>query len=160
MFADPDYLKIIVTVVLAMFGWVTAHWFTSKRERAAKRREIRVEYLIDAYRFLATEVSHRSLNEERQRKLESIIADIQLFGSAKQVDDAKTLADEIVEKQNFGLDALINDLRDDLREQLGLEPIQGNVKWLRSQDELDAFHAKNGDSDSTPSIGGVGQGSC
>ncbi len=44
-----DYLKIFVTVLLAMFGWVIAHFFTTRRDLASKRRELSTQYLINAY---------------------------------------------------------------------------------------------------------------
>ena len=126
-----DYLKIFVTVALAVIGWLTAHIFTERRTLAAKRRDISLEHLIDAYRILTNEISHRTLDLERNRKLENLLSDIQLFGSKEQVDLARALAKEVAAGQSFELDPLINNLRDDLQNQLRLDPVVGNVKWLR-----------------------------
>ena len=45
-----DYIiKILSTAVIAVFSWIMAHYFTSEREVKNKQREIKVEYLIEAY---------------------------------------------------------------------------------------------------------------
>ncbi len=128
---DIDYLKIFTTIALAAVGWVIAHYFTSQRSVDNKRRDISIEHLINAYRILANEVSHRDLNDERHLALENLLTDIQLFGSIEQVDLAKSLADEVASNGTFELDPLINSLRSDLRNQLKLKAVSGNIKWLR-----------------------------
>jgi len=128
---DLGCLKIIATITLAVIGWVVAHFFTAKRDLENKRREISIEHLVNAYRVLANEVSHREQNEERREKLENLLSDIQLFGSTEQVRLARDLADEVAAGKSFELDPLINSLRNDLREQLNLAPVEGNVRWLR-----------------------------
>lgn len=132
---ELDYLKILVTVILAVLGWIIGHYFNSKRTRDQKRREISVEHLINAYRILTNEISHRKETPERSEKLENILSDIQLFGSSYQVQLAKDLAVEVASGGEFQLDPLINSLRDDLRDELRLSKIEGNVKWLRFNDE-------------------------
>jgi hypothetical protein len=56
---------------------------------------------------------------------------MQLFGSTEQAMLAKQLANTVAAGEEFELDPLINNLRTDLRSQLELEAIQGNVTWLR-----------------------------
>ena len=63
--------------------------------------------------------------------LESAIADIQLFGIPKQVDMAKRFADEFAEKHTASLDELLFDLRETLRIELQLEPVESQIKYLR-----------------------------
>ena len=128
---DFDYLKLALTVALAVIGWIVAHRVTADRDRKNKRREISLEHLVNAYRILTNEVTHRDLNTKRTESLENILSDIQLFGSLDQVELAKELAVQVAEGRGFELDPLINSLRDDLRFQLQLEVVVGNVKWLR-----------------------------
>ena len=73
----------------------------------------------------------KDISNEGWIKLEGVIAEIQLFGSTEQVGLAKELADSIARGGEFEMDALINSLRKDLRNQLGFKPVSGNVKWLR-----------------------------
>jgi len=126
-----DYYKIIVTICLAVLGWLVAHYFTAKRDVSNKRRELRLQYLIGAYQVLTNEISHRDANPERNFKLENLLSDIQLYGSEKQVELAKQLATDVAAGIGFELDPLIISLRDDLRKELHLSKISGNVKWLR-----------------------------
>ena len=130
-----DYIKIIVTVILAVLGWMVGHYFNSKRIRDQKRRDISTEHLINAYRILTNEIAHRNKTKERLEKLENILSDIQLFGSNYQVELAKKLADEVASGGKYKLDPLINSLRDDLRSELHLSKIEGNVTWLRFNNE-------------------------
>ena len=128
---DIDYLKIAVTIGMAVIGWLVGHWFTSKRDLKSKKRELRLKYLIEAFNTLACEISHRDEGKERSRKLEDVLSAIQLFGNKNQIELAKQLADDVAAGGSFPLDPLINDLRDSLREELALEAIEGNVRWLR-----------------------------
>lgn len=131
-----DVTKFGITALIAVIGWLVGHYFSEKRDRSNRKRELTTKHLINAYSVLTNEVSHRKQTEERMQKLESIITEIQLFGSPKQVELAKKLAVDISEKKEFELDPLINSLRTDLRTQLELEPITGNVTWLRFNEEL------------------------
>ena len=128
---DLEYLKITITVVIAVLGWIIGHYVNSQRDVRVKRQETTTKYLIEAYRVLTHDINRRELTVERKIKLENLIADIQLFGSSAQIKTAKDLVEEIVQKKDFSLDLLLNNLRDDLREQLKLEKIEGNVRWIR-----------------------------
>ncbi len=63
--------------------------------------------------------------------MEKIVSEIQLFGSNEQVELAKKLANDVANGEQFALDPLINSLRTELRQQLELKRIEGNVTWLR-----------------------------
>jgi len=128
---DLDYTKIIVTIFLAVVGWLIGHHFTTQRDVANKRRELTIEHLIQAYRILTNEISHREESQERNLKLENILSDIQLFGSQEQITLAKQLAEDVAAGGVFELNPLIGSLRNDLRSQLNLSPVSGSVKWLR-----------------------------
>ncbi|WP_108653134.1 hypothetical protein [Dongshaea marina] len=126
-----DIVKIIIMVTIAAIGWIVAHYFTSRRDIRSKRRDLSTEYLIQAYRTLTNDVSHRESTNENRVALEETLSDIQLFGSEEQISMAHKLADDVANGGSFELDPLINSLRMDLRKQLALPPVKGNVKWLR-----------------------------
>jgi|SRR6185312_1666044 len=128
---DNDYLKILATVTTAVIGWIVAHYLNTLRDRSLKRKEVITSHLINAYRVLTNDVTKRDLTPERRTKLENVVADIQLFGSIEQIVLAKKLTDDIVANSEFPLDDLINNLKNDLRSQLGLKTVKGNVRWLR-----------------------------
>jgi len=131
-----DYLKILITIILAVIGWVVGYYFTTRKDINQKRRDLSIEHLINAYRILTNEISHRKETKENNTQLENILSDIQLFGSEEQVQLAKDLANTVASGGEFQLDPLINSLRNDLRKMIGLKKIKGNVKWLRYNNEL------------------------
>jgi hypothetical protein len=128
---DLDYLKIIVTVVLAVIGWITSSYITSKRDRKNKRRAIVTDKMMDAYKVLTHEINERELTNERVEALENLISDLQLIGSPEIVALTKKLAIDAVSNDQFPLDDLINEIRRELRKELDLNSIQGNVLWFR-----------------------------
>jgi hypothetical protein len=130
-----EILKIFITASTVATGWVVGHYFTSMRDRRNKKRDLTIQHLINAYMVLTNEVAHRSGTPEKDKALEKIISEIQLFGSTEQVEMAKRLAVEVAQNGSFEIDDLINSLRDDLRKQLKLSPIEGNVRWLRFKEE-------------------------
>lgn len=133
-----ELIKVVITVLIAVRGWRIAHYYTSQRDKHNKRRELRLEHLINAYRTLTNEITHRKQTKERELKLEFILADIQMFGSLEQAQIARQLARDIASKKDYQYDTLINSLRSDLRKQLDLPHIEGNVTWLRFEDKTKA----------------------
>ena len=120
---------LVITSIIAILGWFTAHLLSSNRERAAKRREMRVHYLLDAWRRLEN-ASNRYKNS-RSADLESAIADIQLLGSDRQISLAHKFVENFVENKHALLDELLNDLRFDLRKELRLPTASKKIKHLR-----------------------------
>ena len=131
---NPIYLTIPITLVTAVVGWIVGHYFTSKRDIQNKRREIIIQHLIDAYHTLACDFANRSANSMPggwEKKIEDVIAYIQLFGSKQQIELTKKMANDLSINGQCKLDDLINALRRDLRHELKLPAVDGNVQWLR-----------------------------
>lgn len=126
---NSDFIQMCITVLLAIAGWIMGYYLTSKSDQHIKRRDFIIEHLSETYRVL-TEVAHCPL-EENHEKFENILSDIQLFGSIKQIELVRALTEELANKKTTQLDLLIHDLRNDLRKQLKLEPVKGNVIHLR-----------------------------
>ena len=82
---------LLVTTVVAIFGWLVAHRLSAARDRANKRRDLRVQYLIDAYRKLENAGNRNTNTSDYAAALELAVADIQLFGSPDQVKLATQL---------------------------------------------------------------------
>lgn len=126
-----EIIKYPATALIVIIGWWVVHYFTTKRDRLNKRRELTIQHLITAYNTLTNDIAHREHSVERWRNLEKIVSEIQLFGSIEQVGLAKNLANDVARGEQLELDPLINSLRTDLRQQLELKKIEGNVTWLR-----------------------------
>lgn len=123
-------LAALIGAAVVVTGWKVAHRQEMDRDRATKRRELKVQYLINAYRRLEY-VSNRPITADTAPDFERAIADIQLFGSRRQVDLAQAFAAGLVEKGTHELDSLISDLRQSLRNELDLEAVPPGIKYLR-----------------------------
>jgi len=81
--------SIIATTVIAVVGWFIGHQLSISRDIKNKRTEIKIGYLIEAYRKL--ERVSNSENPDR-KNFETAIADIQLLGTRRQVKLAQDIA--------------------------------------------------------------------
>jgi hypothetical protein len=123
-------LTLLIPTVVAIVSWFVGSWLSVRRDRANKRRDLRVQYLIEAYRRLVT-ASNRNPSQSQFEDLESAVDDIQLFGTPKQVAAAQEFARRMAEDREAPLDMLLADLRADLRKELKLDPIEGDRVFLR-----------------------------
>lgn len=126
-------LPLLVTVVLATTGWFAVHRLTANRERASKQRDVRVSYLIQAYRDIGA-ATLRQPNSEQFVKLEYALHDIQLFGSASQIAKLQAAASQW--EASGGADhlkSLLADLREDLRRELELPATEAQIIFFRAQ---------------------------
>ena len=78
-------LPLLVTSVVAVFGWIVGHRLNAERDLHNKRVELRIKFLLEAYRKLEASIE-QEINRENLNVLESAISDIQLLGSPEQVD--------------------------------------------------------------------------
>ncbi len=124
-----DYL----TIVVVAFGWLVLHCLAIQRANTAKRKELVLEYLVSVFRDLSNEVAYREKSPERDKKLENSLSEIQIFGTIEQVSLAKSLADNLASDGVSEIAPLINNLRDSLRKELGLDAVSENISWLRLQ---------------------------
>jgi hypothetical protein len=124
-------ITLLVPTVVAVISWFIGSWLAVRRDRANKRRDLRVQYLIEAYRRLATATERKETNAEYFADLDSAIVDVQLFGTPDQIAAAKKFAKELAEHRTAQLTELLASLRDDLREELKLDPVEGSLVVLR-----------------------------
>lgn len=74
---------------------------------------------------IAADVTHRSLapGSDNAQKFEQGLADIQLLGTKTQAEMAVAIGKSLSENGEAMLDELLLSLRDDLRDELKLEPL-------------------------------------
>ena len=128
----------LITAPLAVGGWFVAHWFSARRDRANKRRDMAVEYLLDAYRRLESSSCRGPKQDEYDEKFQTALADIQLLGSAAQVKLAKEIAESVGRGSGdpVSINPLLEALRKDLRAVLGLADVGEGIMIVRSPEEL------------------------
>jgi hypothetical protein len=125
----PLLLPLIVTVVLAVAGWYAVHRLSMNRDQENKRRELRIQYLLEAYRLENS--SNRHDLSPYARDLESALADIQLLGGEDQVQLAHEFAVSMAKNQTASLDPLVANIRSELRRELGLGSLEDCIVVFR-----------------------------
>lgn len=129
-------MTLVVTILggicAAGVAAVLAHRLTSRRDQANRRSDLRIEYLMRAYRTIA-DTAHRDLDPtaEHARAFEQGLADIQLLGSKAQAEMAVAVAKQLAGSGGADLDDLLLSLRDELRAELKLEAISKHPFHLR-----------------------------
>ncbi len=104
----PDQITTVLTsTFLALLGWLVGYVATIRRDRLSKRRDLRTQYLLDAYRRLEGAGNRREPSPEDEKALESAVADIQLLGSPEQVHLARQFALEFAGTGRASLDPLL-----------------------------------------------------
>jgi hypothetical protein len=120
---------MLLPVLLAVAGWIVGHWLNARRDLANKRRELRVRYLVDAWRSI--EKAANRADRDATRGLEEALADVQLFGTSEQAAAAAATAREMAGTGVASVSKLLEELRADLRRELYLGPASGNLIHLR-----------------------------
>ena len=69
-------LTLLIPTVVANVSWFTGSWLSVRRDRANKRRDLRVQYLIDAYRRLATATERKETDASYFADLDSALVDV------------------------------------------------------------------------------------
>ena len=128
----PDQIITVLTsVLLAFSGWLFGYIATIRRDRLSKRRDLRTQYLLDAYRRLEGAGNRAEPSREDEKALESAVADIQLLGSPAQAHMARLFALEFAGAGRAALDPLLESLRIDLRKELAIPPVDEGITYLR-----------------------------
>lgn len=120
--------SMVITILLASLGWLIGYWTTVRRDRLAKKRDLRIQYLIDAYRRLESAANRENAIVEG---LETAVADIQLFGSAGQITLVLEFSVKFAAEGGAGLEDLLESLREDLRRELDLGASPARIVHLR-----------------------------
>lgn len=127
-----EAVAVIATIIIFALSLLYNSW----RDRKNKLRDIRLTFLIETYRLLS-ESSNRRGDEAHNywSHMEKAVSDMQLLGTPEQVSEIKEWVSIMIDKQSAPIDSVLNNLRDELRKELRLAPVEGNLRWLR-------FHKK------------------
>ena len=129
-----EVLTLSIPVVLALVGWFVVHGLNSRRDLANQRRQLKTQYLIEAFRRVEAAAHRDRKLPEDIRGFESAMADIQLFGSDKQIRLAHDFMNRMAAASGTTVDELLEELRQDLREELNLELTDRRIAVFRISD--------------------------
>jgi uncharacterized membrane protein YgcG len=118
--------SLVVAVVLLAIRIFVMQRMQQQRQRENRQETERLKSLVAAYRSLAGSFSPAT--GEHRSQLEEALGDIVLFGSVRQVEFAARYAIAVTRGEPVDYQPLINELRSDLRTQLGLEPIPASLE--------------------------------
>lgn len=119
---------LIIQCIITVIGWIVVYIFAIRQNTQIKKKEVTIEYLIQAWGKLE-KASNRKDNRYNT-EIETAIADIQLFGTNRQIELAQQFAEEIARnKESSALDLLVL-LREDLRKELKLERVPKKFKFV------------------------------
>jgi hypothetical protein len=113
-------MSIYIPIASGLLGLFLGHWLSQRRDLKNKKREIRTQYLIEAYRKLERGAVPNAKKFDKG-DFESAIADIQLFGNIEQVKIAFEFATQASRGDGSKLQILLEDIRKDLRKELSIE---------------------------------------
>lgn len=117
---DTETLKYAVPAIIVVVGWFVVHQFNVYRDRQNKRRDLRVNFLLDAYRRLESAANRDTKTEEQILAFESAVADIQLHGTPEQVAATISYFRQHAAGGGAQIDEVLRLLRRDLRKEVGL----------------------------------------
>ena len=113
-------MDIIIPILSALLGLILGHWLTRRRDFEHQKREIRINYLIEAYRKLDRGAVPNAKKFDKG-DFESAIADIQMLGNLEQVNIAYEFANCAAKGDGSKLQQLLENLRRELRNELSIK---------------------------------------
>ncbi len=126
-----QWLELLLTgVVAGLVGSAVTYFFALKQDKEARRRDRTVSHLMEAYRNIEDAVERRQLTDEQLERLETSIAATFLMGSKDAAQKAKDMSIDS-EEAKVDMLPLLQQLRKDLRRELGLESHDVEIKFLR-----------------------------
>jgi len=121
----------LIAAAVAVLGWYMAHRLNKARDRTNKRHDMITQYLLEAYRRLEMAANREDKTEEQAVAFESAIADIQLLGSQTQITATIQYLRAHASASGGTIDQVLCLLRDDLRKELRLSPVEESPKVFR-----------------------------
>jgi hypothetical protein len=122
------FIAILGGLVGGLVAWLAGYFLGIQQ----KRRDICIQYLIDAWRLLE-QASNRKDNKFK-KNIEVAVADIQLLGSTKeQIDIAQRFAEKFDNNETPDALELLIALRKALRKKLRLKQVPDVFRFVRMQ---------------------------
>ncbi|WP_025653071.1 MULTISPECIES: hypothetical protein [Psychrobacter] len=131
IFVSIDFLKIFIPAIIAIATAFYSHQSAVKLQINEQKSEQRIDHLKKSFKSLLMYSSNPN-KEEAAKHLRDASISIQFMGTKWQVEQMQQLIDSELGTgdSDFSFDPLIASLRDELRESLDLEELEGKVYWV------------------------------
>lgn len=126
---------VIISLISSLLGGLVVaaanYFFTRKRESIRQKNEVRVSYLIESWKKIERASNIDGASPEQKYKLydelEDALASIGLLGTGEAAD----LGHKMSEGPGADSTKLLHALRNSLRKELGLEPLNEKQLFIR-----------------------------
>jgi len=142
---NSETFTFFISSFITIVSWFAISYLTSEREKKNKQTEIKIKYLVDAYRDISifiTRENHKCITVEVHNNFERAIRDIQIYGS---LDEIQLVNDYVmnINKKGYNIDPLLNKLKNNLRTTLNLEPNDTPTHWVMIPEVFNVYNVKN-----------------
>ncbi|WDE02600.1 hypothetical protein [Thalassomonas actiniarum] len=133
-------IPVTITIIFVVIGWVVAHKLTSQRDIKNKQREIRIQYLLEAYEALMVAGRNRTILPNYEQ-VERAVFLLEMFGTPSQVELSRKFTKEMAENNNSNFTELVVEIRNFVRNELDLKHLGRDINILRI-DPINPEHNK------------------
>lgn len=119
-----------IATMVAIIGWVVAHKFNAERDVKNKQRELRIKHLAESYEVFI-ELGRNIDILGNYREVERAISHIHLYGNTKQIELCEKFVNEIALLGNANHTELVIEIRNFIREELGLQILNTKLSLLK-----------------------------
>lgn len=123
-------LNIITAIPTAILTAILTTILTVRTFKIKTKTNMRLNYLIESY-IAINMACNRELNSEYRKDLETACAKIALFGSKGEIDCLNDVATKIGNGKEHDYDNVLGALRNSLRKELELDPIESKLFFIR-----------------------------
>ncbi|MGL5856802.1 MAG: hypothetical protein ACRC35_00045 [Angustibacter sp.] len=120
----------LIPILTLLLGAGLSYLMANRNQANEIRRRYRTEYLLGAYRNIER-TTNRKLTNAAAISLESAIAEVNMFGTAKHQKIAKELQVAMAKHQTASFNPLLDVLRTDIRREFGLDRGIAEVAYFR-----------------------------
>ena len=115
----------LLSALIVATGWIIAYRLNSRKDYTNKKREIRIQFLIEAYKAIAASANREDMSVEEKKEFEAAIEQIQFLGTVRQVN----LLVGGTSTRDFT--PLLEELRKEVRKESKLDPVEEGIKHFR-----------------------------
>jgi hypothetical protein len=119
--SHPIFLSLLSAIVGGLVVAIANHLMTKKRDVEAKRREIALTKLVDAWLALDAAAEKPGIRDGELEKLEEAVRILVLFGEDEDIDLAENAVKSIQKNQPADWTELQKSLRKKIRDRMGIK---------------------------------------
>lgn len=121
----------MIASLFVVISWYVAHRSNMARDRANKRYDMIVQFLLEAYHRLEIAANREDKTKEQVIAFEPAVTDIQLLGNLGQMIETVKYLEAHASGGGGTIDNVLSLLRDDLRKEFGPSRVNHPLKIFR-----------------------------